>query len=718
MRKHTMIARSALSPLAAAVAAVLAAAPAVADTTVDTSGWKCESCPFYGEYEADVEVGALNVDEDSARYGRYNGLDEKGGYADVSASGGQRRESGTYYEYELIDLGLDTREATLSVGREGLLDATLSYDEIPNNVWDTTATPYARSAKDAVSLPSGWVRAGSTAGMTALGSTLAPVTIGTDRSALGVGLSWLARSNLEVYADARREEIEGNRRSPVLFLGSIAEVPEPVDADHDQFEVGAVYRFARGFARLSWYLSKYDNALDGFTFENAYIPLAPDTVVGRKALAPDNEASLLAIDGNFLLPWWDAVLSYRLADGTMEQDATLLPISTSAALTGTATLPRADLNGEVDTAHYRANLSLRPHERIRLKGGYLFDERDDSTDPFTVTYVETDSVPGSTATAERYGYERTRFDGVAEARAFDWLYVAVGGEEDEVERSNQETSKTTETSTWGRARLRPHPTVEFSATYGEARIEAGDYVTRPDLPPENPLLRKYNLTNRDRDFLRGQLSWSPGEFSIAAEVAIAEDDFAKSAIGLQESDDTRYSGTASWAFHERGSVYVTGGYQQIESLQAGAEGIPPTQGWSTRHEDEFTTGGAGIRFDKVGGKVDLSLDYTYAHSEGRILTAADAAGGAFPNLETELNSVRFEAGYDVNPRLRVNLHYVWEDYDSSDWQLAGVEPATIPNLLSMGADPYEYSVNVIGLSISYRFGAVAAPAEEGEAEEE
>ncbi len=718
MRRQAMNPRPVLNPLASAVAAALVASAALANPAgVDTSDWKCESCPFYGGYEAEAELGALNVDEDAARFGRYSGLDEKGGYADAAARGGHRRESGTYYEYEFMDLGLDTREGRLTAGREGLLEATLSYDEIPYNAWDTTATPYRRSARDAVALPSSWVRAGSTGGMSALPGSLAPVRIGTDRSALGLDLAWLARSDLEVYADLRREEVEGNRRSPVVFLGSIAELPEPVDASHDQVELGAVYRFARGYARLSWYLSKYDNSLSGFLFENAYLPLAPDTVFGRKAQAPDNEASLLAVDGNFLLPWWDGVVGYRLATGQMKQDAAFLPISTSAALTGGATLPRSDLDGEVDTNHYRVSASLKPHSRVRLRGNFRYDERDDKTDPFTVTYVETDSIAGPTATAGRYGYERTRFDGSAEGRVFDWLHVAVGGEEDEVERTNQETSQTKETSTWGRLRMRPHPTVDFAATYGEARIEAGAYVTRPDLPPENPLLRKYNLSNRDRDFARGQLSWSPGKFAISAEATMAKDDFRRSPLGLQSADDTRYAATASWAFSERGSVYATGGYQEIESLQAGAEGIPPTQGWTVSHRDKFKTAGAGLRMDKVFGKVDLSLDYAFARSDGEIRTVGDAASGDFPQLDTELNSVRVTAGYDVNPRLRVSVVYAFEDYDSSDWQLDGVEAATIPNLLSLGADAYNYRVNAIGLSFRYRFGATSAASAGGEEQE-
>jgi hypothetical protein len=72
------------------------------------------------------------------------------------------------------------------------------------------------------------------------------------------------------------------------------------------------------------------------------------------------------------------------------------------------------------------------------------------------------------------------------------------------------------------------------------------------------------------------------------------------------------------------------------------------------------------------------------------------------------------ASYDVNERLRVGVAWTWEDYDSSDWQIGGVEPATLPGLLSMSPDPYKYSVNVIGLSFSYRFGGAAAEEEASE----
>ena len=152
-KQHTILALAVASALAAASAGAEGAA------SVDTSGWKCESCPFQKDYEADVEAGVLYADEDSAKFGEYNGLNEKGAYADVGARGGSRSEAGNYYDYSLDGLGVDP-EAEVTFGKEGLYEAVLSYDTIPHETWDTTVTPFERGGRGVLTLPSGWVRAG------------------------------------------------------------------------------------------------------------------------------------------------------------------------------------------------------------------------------------------------------------------------------------------------------------------------------------------------------------------------------------------------------------------------------------------------------------------------------------------------------------------------------------------------------------------------------
>jgi hypothetical protein len=46
-----------------------------------------------------------------------------------------------------------------------------------------------------------------------------------------------------------------------------------------------------------------------------------------------------------------------------------------------------------------------------------------------------------------------------------------------------------------------------------------------------------------------------------------------------------------------------------------------------------------------------------------------------------------------------------ERYSSDDWAIAGIDPDTLPTVLSLGADPYDYSVNYVGVSLRYFFGS-------------
>lgn len=697
--------------LGVAIAIALAAPAALAANPhgVDTSDWKCESCPFPEGFEAEAEAGALYVDEDSAKFGEFNHLEEQGEYASVSASGSRHSAAGSYWRYDVADLGIDPAVA-LSAGREGRFEARLSYADVHRSVWDTTTTPYTRSGSDALVLPGGWVRSGSTAGMSSLPGALAPVRIGTERSALGAGFDYLFGGNLKFFAEFNREEWQGDRLGGANFIMQALQFAEPVDATHDQFKVGAEYRFGRGFVRLSWYGSEYDNALRSVTFDNPYLPQATDTTTGRKALAPDNRADRLTLDGNVRLPWWDGVVSWRFAEGTMEQDDLLLPLSTSSGLAGGLSLPRERLDGDVDTSHYRASLSLRPHPRLRGRVGYRFDKRDDGTAPFALSgYVESDSARAPAAASVRYDYERSRGDAWAELRIFDWLYLSGGIEQEDTERSNQPTAKTEELRTWGRLRVRPLATLEMTGTYGESHVDAdgGQYAAQDFTPPENPLLRKFYLTNRDRDFTDAMLTWTPWRLSFALQGSYAYDKHRLSALGLTSSRDYRYGGTASWAATDRVTVYATGSYQNIVSEQFGQEGLPASVlPWSAEHEDEFETAVGGIQWRDIGGKLDLGVDYTYAASTGQIEVTAVGPGSsqAFPELHSKLNALRFTADYDVSERLNLRIFFTRERYSSGDWSLQGVEPVTVRNLLGMGADPYDYDVNVVGLWVRYRFG--------------
>ncbi|MDH4259615.1 MAG: MtrB/PioB family outer membrane beta-barrel protein, partial [Gammaproteobacteria bacterium] len=128
--------------LAGAVAAILSPLRAALPAEIDTSEWKCERCPFQIGSEVTATVGALNVSDGSAKFGDYTGLDQSGGYAIADVNGKSRAESGWYVAYEGHKLGLDSRDAAVTIGKEGIFSARLFYDAIPKRTFDDTATPF------------------------------------------------------------------------------------------------------------------------------------------------------------------------------------------------------------------------------------------------------------------------------------------------------------------------------------------------------------------------------------------------------------------------------------------------------------------------------------------------------------------------------------------------------------------------------------------------
>ncbi|MDX1508558.1 MAG: MtrB/PioB family outer membrane beta-barrel protein, partial [Woeseiaceae bacterium] len=148
-----------------------ALAAAAGAQTVDTSEWLCEFCPFEDGHSADYAVGASNVSDDSAWLGNATGYDEQGTYANLDGDGIYSSESYRLSWYA-EDLGLDSRVLEIEGGKPGSYGYYLDWRELPYRQFITTSSVFSQNSDASLALPSGWVRAGTTAGFTALDSTL------------------------------------------------------------------------------------------------------------------------------------------------------------------------------------------------------------------------------------------------------------------------------------------------------------------------------------------------------------------------------------------------------------------------------------------------------------------------------------------------------------------------------------------------------------------
>ncbi len=691
------------------VSAFIVASPLPAQT-VDTSEWICEYCPFESGHRGDYDVGATSVSDDSAYVGDATGYDEDGVYANLDGHG---RYAGDGYRsrWTLADLGLDSRRAAFGLEKPGTFEIDVDYRELPRRVFSTTKSVFDSSG-GVLTLPGGWVRAPLTTGFSALGPSLDRLGIESDRSNLGIGGRVFATKRWQFSADYRRHEQEGRKILGGSYYTNAALLPVEIDYVTDSVDLGVRYAGDTWTLALGWYLSDFENGRETFGWEHPFTTAA-GAEFGALAQPPDSRFQQLSLSGSIRFPLYGTYLSFSAASGEIEQEDALPAYTTNAGL-ATSPLPRSNLGGDVETARYAIALTAKPLEKARVRLTYRYDERDNRTARADWNRVIADSfVSGEFETNIPYSFERMRFSAGADYDLFDTLRISAEYERRETDRDFQEVAEQTEDAGWGRLRWRPLSSLQIDVRGGTAKRDIERYDEAVAVAfGQNPLLRKYNLAYRFREFGELTVSYSPAErpFSLTFDALIADDSYTKSLLGITDGYERRYNLDVGWTVSDNASVYINAGLEDIESEQTGSMFLAGPD-WRASHDDDFTMLGAGIRVRNIAERVDLEFDYT--RSDGGSEIVVSRLGGStseFPELSSELDYVRLAVGYRYSERLSINLDLRYQRFLASDWALEGVGPAAIPQVLTLGAQPYSPEVVVAGVSFRYRFGT-AKPAE-------
>jgi len=687
-----------------ALAASALIAPVGESAPPDTSGWKCERCPFASGYQAEFAAGGSYVSEDAATFGDATGYDENGGYVNVDGEG--RHASNAHrLSWRVEDLGLDSRVVEIDGARPGTFDYRLSYSQLPRHRFDSTSTIFTRAAGNLLALPPAWTFAGTTSGFTDLAASLAPQDIEGERKTLALGGQYLPTTRFRLFADYQRQENDGTHQLGGSYFTNASVLPHHFDYQTDQLQAGIRYDAGNGYLKLAYYGSFFDNTSDAVNWENPFLS-APGA--GRSALAeaPDSDFQQLTLTGSYRAPTLDTKVAFTAAMGRGQQDDSLLPYTTNPNLPA-GPLPRSTLDAEVDTTNVALTVVSAPFQRARVKAAVRYDERDNKTSRLPWSRVIADSfLSGETELNIPYGFERLRLNLSADYGLFQDLRVSAGYDWTELDRDFQEVSEQTEDTGWGRLQWRPRSYLDIGARGGVSRRDTGRYdeALAAGLG-QNPLMRKYNLAYRYQQFGELSASASPPEWPVTVGLTafFADDSYSSSQIGLTASDELRVAAELSWSMSARASVYFTGGFEQIDARLAGSATFSAAD-WHASQTDKFGNFGGGFRIVGMEDKLDLRFDYTRAKGN----TDIDVTGGGgprqFPDLESTLDSLRARIRYRWSEKLEASLQLRYENFSTDDWALQGVAPDTLPTILTLGAQPYDDEVWMIGIGFGYRLG--------------
>lgn len=686
--------------VAAAVAAILTGRVAhAAPPRPDTSAWTCSRCVFYHGEKTKVQVGVLVAEGANAGSGRYSGIDHNGAYLEADGSGRWRTAGGTYGSYSLERLGLDSRRLRVTAGEEGMFQLRLTYQGQPFRQYDGTLTPYRLAAPDRLVLPADWVSANSTAGMSAAGSSLAPVHIGTIRRTVALSGQVFLGAQWTLFAKFSHAQRTGMAATGASFLTEALQLPEPVDDRTDNVHAGALWSARRLSVRLVYDGSWYHDGIDALAFQNPYLPIVPGATTGLLSGAPNNDLQQLAVSGQVILPVWSGVLTYLASAGRLAQDGSFVSGSALASLP--LSLP-GSLPGDLDLTHDALTVALQPSERLELSGRATYDGHDDHTAVLLIPYVVTDTLPGGTYLTPRFGRDRTRLAGRADYHLWRWLRVGIGGTYVHTHFSpGQVLSSSSEQRGWGQVTLVPLTAVTVSLKGGSARRDASAFNAAALPVGENPLLLAYDYAPRDSEFLQLRATWAiAATLAWAIDGSAATEAYRRSQFGLSDGRQRELSTTLTWAPLKALSVYLDGSYEHLQASQYALQ-LPATIPWQAREGEYFWSAGAGGTW-AVSRRWRMKADYVHAGS--RSDTGLNSSGGpqTFPQASSTLDTAKAALDYRWSAALTLRAQYRRDQFGSSDWALEGVDPTTIPLLLALGEQPYRYTLDSVAVSFIYR----------------
>jgi len=256
----------------------------------------------------------------------------------------------------------------------------------------------------------------------------------------------------------------------------------------------------------------------------------------------------------------------------------------------------------------------------------------------------------------------------------------------------------------------------FIATHIPGRIGADEFEN-------HPLLRKYYLSERDREQGRVHASWQAlPKLSVGTALAWSQDDYPSGFLGLESS--MLRSSTVDFSYAAAEHLRINGYYNadRYRNAQTGrsfrgnvpADAADPNRNWQVTSTDAFNTWGLGLGREQLRlqlgdwqapGLLELNLDFSHSRSSGRFDNSTGAAlvSAPLPALGTRLENFSLSARYAWSERASLQLSLMHERYHSQDFALDGVSPAAVASVLLPGMASPRYRVNWASLGYRLEF---------------
>lgn len=702
--------------------------------------------------EDEISVGLYYLDDDSYRYGKYSGITD-GGVEPLLDFRIDRRpqwdgDDTVRWSLQGWRLGLDSRRIEFNIKEQGKQSFNVNYREIPNNRFSDGLTPYRGAGTSTLTLAPGWeIAPGSnnTRGFLTLNESLVNLKVDTLRRRMDLNYDRKLGKGWKLNLDYRHETKKGERTIGSIFGNTGGNprsviLPAPVDYTTDNIEAMFEYGNSRMQFGFGGYASFFSNDHAALTWQNAFGQVNgwaesvsfPAGAQGQLALEPDNSYLQVKAYGGLNLTSSTRITA-DVAFGQMEQDEPLLPYTINPNLTVHTPVPVDRLDAKIDTTLFNVRLTSQLARRLGLYLNYRYDDRDNKTPRFSYPYIGADSQDQRPAEDGRinlpYSYQEQTAKATLTYRLPGNVRLKAGVEYSDYSREYSEVSDADEFSLLAGIKFGAFGVTSFNLDYRDSSRDVTAYIgnvplIQSHLPgtvdedewENHPLLRKYFLTDRDREEFRFRADFFPvTQLNAGFSMSYFKDDYDAGYFGLNDAKVQAYTLDLGWYPLENIALVAYYTVEQYDSSQSSrsfnntAAAADPNRDWFAASKDDVDSYNLSLTFTDLGAErgwknFNLGFDYTVSDTTSRInVTAVTLSTAPLPNLRSDLSSISAWASLAIGERSSIRLSLENSDLRTDDFGIDNVLPDTLANVLTLGESAANYNIILVMGSYTYRF---------------
>jgi len=661
----------ALTALAAAMLAVPAVGVAEDEEEVDLT-------PLITP-ENNVAVGIGQFAGDREQFGMFDGVRDAETVILLDGEAHMRDEAtGTWTTATFRNLGLDSREATFGVERQGDWGLNLHYNQIPRFAPYTVNTGLQGVGSDSLIVSNPSITPGS-------GTDL---KLGTLREIVGIDAFKYLAPRLSFKINFKNEEKEGTRHwgrggQPEFMV-------EPIDWSTQQVEMSLNYAGKKFQMAGGYYGSWFSNAN---TLVDTIRAGDDPAVLGSHiylSLPLDNQAHQFFVDGGYgFTPTTRG--SFKLSYTRATQDEHM-PTVDIAGLSAAGAPSRLD--GRVDTILGQLGLSARPLPNLHVVANLRYHDVNDKTPAWLVvtgaTQVHSTPLSYETLSGKLEGTYRlpARFSvtaGVDQKNQDRSIPFGNDADLDGLDNERYVPMRAELDETTYRVQLRRSLSDTVNGSLGYAHSER-DGSTYADAVHSHGGINPINISDRDRDKVRLTVDWiATDRLNLQLNAEHAQDDYGPETnpYGLLEGNAQLYSLDADFSISSQWQLTAWLSHDNTEAEQFNGRWDRITEDHEVDRFSELKEVGNSVGLGLRGrptGKLTVGADVQWTRTKSQYQdtvipigengdpdTGYPAGVTPLPDIENNIARIGLFSEFALRKNMDLRLDLIHERWRTDDW---------------------------------------------------